>query len=243
MGAVGVMRYLGHDVTGKVITRDELHSLQAAGLGVGLVFEDGASRALAGAAAGRDDAAFAVLQALALGIPQGNVIYVAVDTDPTGHHQVIGAYLGAWQGYLQSHGYLPGVYGGYDVMGLVTDSWYRWQTRAWSAGRRWPGLNLYQYDGGPSVDLNDAALQWGQITYPIGKIMQEQNMDEFIVTTPVNGSFLYRSRVNGSPGDHYYDRISLTGVSPAGIAALVAAGLPHVNLGAADADALARVTL
>src|SRR5262249_50828244 len=66
----------------KNVTRSEIDALHAAGLGVWLIFETTATRALSGAPAGKVDAALTMKQCAALGAPAGLTIFATVDTDP-----------------------------------------------------------------------------------------------------------------------------------------------------------------
>ena len=79
--AVGVMRYLGPGNNGRDITRAEADSLMGVGLGVGLVWETSANRALAGYDAGAADASQAAYYADLLGFPRDRPIYFACDCD------------------------------------------------------------------------------------------------------------------------------------------------------------------
>ena len=143
VGAVGVMRYLTRN-TGdlKVLTRGEAYAYRADGLMIGVVFEDGAGRALLGEAAGMADAEFATAQALAIGVPTSCPIFYAVDVETT-PDQVSAYFVGA-----QKCGTFPvGVYGSCAVVdGLLSRNLaaWGWQTGAWSGGRVSQLAHLYQ---------------------------------------------------------------------------------------------------
>lgn len=165
-GVTFAMRYLSKD-PGKNLTLAEANALAAAGIWCGVVWETTAGRALAGRAAGADDAREALRQATACGMPGTRPIYFAVDTDTT-WSQV--------QPYFQGvRDVLPlaqvGVYGGIRIVqgaadsGLVT--WY-WQAEAWSGGRWEPRAHIRQAGtariGGVDCDKNTAQFadfgQW-----------------------------------------------------------------------------------
>lgn len=76
-GFSAVGRYL------KSLTKGEVTAIHAAGLGLWLIFETTADRALGGIAAGKDDGAKARAQADALGAPPDVAIFATVDTDPS----------------------------------------------------------------------------------------------------------------------------------------------------------------
>ena len=67
--AIGVMRYVGPGNNGSDITTGEMAALHDAGLGVGLVYESSASRALSGYDGGAYDAGQAAYYANLLGWP------------------------------------------------------------------------------------------------------------------------------------------------------------------------------
>jgi Domain of unknown function (DUF1906) len=73
-GYDAVIRYLSGGTEGKDLTAAEADGLLAAGLGIGLVWETTADRALAGAAAGTADGTAAAKQAKALGYPAGAML-------------------------------------------------------------------------------------------------------------------------------------------------------------------------
>ena len=77
------MRYLSHDTSGKTLTRAEADSYHAAGIAVGLNFEDGTSNALGGAVQGMADAKFANQLADSLGAPADVEIWYSCDTNAT----------------------------------------------------------------------------------------------------------------------------------------------------------------
>src|SRR5438067_13461465 len=76
------MRYLSTDAS-KNLTRSEADALAAEGIWVGVVWETTATRMLSGYAGGAADAATALRQANACGMPPGRPIYFAADFDVT----------------------------------------------------------------------------------------------------------------------------------------------------------------
>ena len=176
-GYVGVMRYLSRD-SSKVISAAERDSLQAEGLGIGLVFEDDAQRALGGAAAGALDGKFANAAADALGFPRSLPIFYAVD------FAVSAAQLPTVLAYLQAAGAQGRTAHGYGSVSLINylaahglpDGW---QTCAWSAGVVSAKAAIYQrlthsttlpgsYDEDQVLDpLNDGLWYLGAPLPPI----------------------------------------------------------------------------
>lgn len=80
----GKIAAAGFDAVGrylKSLTKAEVAALHGYGLGVWLIFETTATRALSGATGGNIDGRMAVSQARALGAPPGTAIYATVDTD------------------------------------------------------------------------------------------------------------------------------------------------------------------
>lgn len=167
-GYVGVMLYISRDAS-KCPSIADIAAIHAQDMGVGFVFEDGATRALGGAAAGTADGIFATAWANAHGVPTTTAIYAAVDfgASPSQLPTVL-AYLGAFakavaprsgRGYgdaaLMQSGYVAGMAPG-------------WQTSAWSGSTVSSHAVLYQrtshtlpnvpgsYD--EDVELGDAGL-------------------------------------------------------------------------------------
>ena len=156
--------------TGKGLDVAELADLRANGLGVGLVFESTANRALEGFTVGIADALTCLHAVKALGFPDSRPIYFAVDFDAQpGQYSVIDAYL---QGAASVMGFSRiGVYGSYNVVKHCADygtaRWF-WQAKAWSGGHHFEGRHLYQSEfgqfiNGGEVDFNVAyAADFGQ---------------------------------------------------------------------------------
>jgi hypothetical protein len=169
-GCVGVMRYVGPGNNGRDITRAELESLWAVGLGVGLVYESTANRALSGYAGGCEDGDKAAMYAHQLGWPDLPV-YFACDCDvSTG--QAYGAVLDYFTGTM-GQAFDSRAYGEADVLDAVAVNLgfrHGWQPAAssWSDGRtsvhasmlqRWP----YVMDN--QCDNNDVTCGADQIDW------------------------------------------------------------------------------
>lgn len=143
-----VMRYYNHrdvNIPGKRLTRAEAGALAAAGLSVGVVFQQrGGAGKPAGhigdltAATGQRDAVRAMQVAAEIGQPPGSAIYFAVDWDFVAPAQLasIGAYFQAINAVLGNR-YRVGVYGsglicnGLLERGLARLAWLT-QSRGWS---------------------------------------------------------------------------------------------------------------
>jgi LysM repeat protein len=168
-GYMGVIRYLSDDTTGKTLSASERDEYLAAGLGIRLVWEDGAQAALSGQARGLADGQKALKQAQALGFPKGLGIYYAVDFDATPAQQTaIDAYGAGFREGLGGY-YDCAEYGGYWIVsrslanGTTKKSW---QTVAWSGGNVVSGVNIYQTgqsDFGGAVDVDELRTDdgWG----------------------------------------------------------------------------------
>lgn len=142
-GAAGVLRYLcSNPRNPKLLTKPEAAQLRAAGLQVGLVWEDTADRAQAGRRAGTTDATRAAQAAATLGIPTSVPIFLAVDFD-TPFAAVAAYFQGAQAAAIPNP---LGAYGSFTVVEGALDLGipYAWQTVAWSHGRRSPRAHLLQ---------------------------------------------------------------------------------------------------
>jgi hypothetical protein len=153
-----------------VIHQDEFNRLHAAEFDILLNWEYSADDWLGGAAAGQAHGTEAARQARALGYPTGRAIPGSADFDMT-LSQWNGAgraYAQAYSGAVRAGGYLPGVYGSWDVLTWCRDTgWFGmyWQAglaTGWSGGRNaqlWPGAHLRQRRtgtiAGVDVDFND----------------------------------------------------------------------------------------
>ncbi len=167
-----VARYLGHDTSGKSITKGEADALIGAGLDIVLVFEDSATNALGGYGQGQSDASLAAAQAASVGMPGDRPIYFAVDFDAQPSQQgTIDAYFDGVASVIGRD--RAGVYGGYYLVNRTFNDGkvaWAWQAYAWSYGNWDPRaqvrqtLNGQEVAGG-SVDLDVAIAddfgQWG----------------------------------------------------------------------------------
>ncbi|HEY6021584.1 MAG TPA: DUF1906 domain-containing protein [Candidatus Paceibacterota bacterium] len=188
-GVTGLIRYLtwehywgGVTHTGynpKLIRPDEYNNLVDNGFDVVLNWEFDAADWLSGASGGTAHAAEAVRQAQALGYPAGRAIYGSCDIDMTASQWNSSgfAYVRAFSAEIRAGGYLPGVYGPYDVLswcqnaGLMDYFWQAAMSTSWSGGRNsgdWPDAHLYQarqeYIGGIQCDVNDVNQDdYGQV--------------------------------------------------------------------------------
>ena len=166
------LRYVSTPGHAKNLTKAEAESLAAAGIGIGLVGEISASRALGGSAQGKADMTSFMSQAKSLGAPDLSCIYMAIDFDaqPSQYATVMGYIKG---GASVRGSRWTGVYGSYDVIQeavRVKACYYLWQTYAWSGGLLSKAAQLYQYKnnvvmGSATVDYCRAFVpdygQWG----------------------------------------------------------------------------------
>ncbi len=144
----------------KRLTLPEVQIITNAGIKIISVFETYADRPKGGTLAGVADGQSALQCALDVKQTLGTAIYFAVDYDASPSDMpVIRDYLKAAKSQIK--GYSIGVYGSYDVMEAVKDICeHFWQCAAWSKGRRFLDMNLFQYDidktvNGIQVDLNE----------------------------------------------------------------------------------------
>lgn len=186
-----VCRYLADTANPKNLTAVERDALLDGGLDVVLVFEQGATRALAGSGTGTRDGATAKARADALGAPPTAAIYAAVDFGPSAVQMPdVLAYL---RGFARGCAPHPlGVYGGWatiDAAHRAGLTRYLWQAGAWStfrdpesgrhAYRLHPASVLRQHAGtvmidGVACDLDDAlAADYGGWT---GNPMEDDDM-------------------------------------------------------------------
>lgn len=169
-----VCRYIappGPSYDWKRVSKAEADAIRAAKLGLVLVFESGADRALGGSAAGRADGAFALAMLADLGL-HDSPVYFAVDFDAQP------AQLGAVVAYIEGAASIvgkgrTGVYGGLRAVQATAQACrYAWQTYAWSGGQWSPRAQLRQYQngvtiGGLSCDRDRAMVaDYGQTAKP-----------------------------------------------------------------------------
>lgn len=160
-----VGRYLVPSNLSKALTPQEAHAISAAGLGLLCVWELDASRALSGAAGGKEDGRIARQCAEYIGMPvDRGIIYFAVDFQAMGgQFAEIGNYLSA--AMIEAAPYRIGVYGSYytvEAMAKLKDicSGF-WQCVAWSNNLVSPHTNVYQYAWDGSVEARAAAAKIG----------------------------------------------------------------------------------
>jgi hypothetical protein len=155
-------RYLADDV-GKRLTLSEAQALEAAGLAVVVVWEDGAQDALSGASLGASQAQTAEEQATAAGMPAGRPIYFAVDFDPTPSQ--LAALADYFDGVASVIGLdRTGAYGGYGTIKSLFDAGkitWGWQTYAWSSGQWDSRAQLRQTQNG--IDNGDLDADEGMV--------------------------------------------------------------------------------
>lgn len=179
-GAVGVVRYLSHDAD-KAIDAGELHALQAVGLAVALVWEDGARAATLGRPQGHVDAAAANAQADALGWPEDRPIFYAVDFDTAGDQHQLWSVVEYLRGAAGGGTRPVRVYGSYEVVEAARAAQFGagWQTLAWSRDRVSPHACLIQTTRTtpiPQTDVNvigDGFDDWGQHPLPASPLEED----------------------------------------------------------------------
>lgn len=150
-------RYLATLPNSKVLTREEAERLSKAwSIWLVVVWETTANRATKGFQAGRLDAAEALRQARALGMPELRPIYFAVDFDATNFNQIKDYFAGLVNELGVER---VGVYGSFDVCRWLKlnelATWF-WQTYAWSGGRWFDGNHIEQYKNLANYDHNRA---------------------------------------------------------------------------------------
>lgn len=131
----------------KNLTRAERDGLLEAGLGLLLVWEQGAADAAQGAITGERHGTLAQAFADELGYPLELPILVAVDFDVTTQMLAVLHYIEAFR---RAAGRPIGVYGEADVITAAGSSGWSdlgWQTRAWSHGQLSPHAHVRQEIG------------------------------------------------------------------------------------------------
>lgn len=153
------IRYVSTPGHAKNLKQSEADSLAKAGIGICLVGEISAGRALGGRSQGKTDMISFQSQAKALGAPSPCVIYMAVDIDVTSQMATVVDYVRGGSDAVGEQ--WTGVYGEADVIQACQQSTvcnYFWQTYAWSGGELAKNIHLYQYKnnvamGSATVDL------------------------------------------------------------------------------------------
>lgn len=176
-GYVAVVRYFSGG-TGKDLTASEAAALLAEGLGVGVVWETTAQRALAGANAGSTDGATWVAQAHRVGIPAGCVAWTNVGDWAVAPSQApaVVAYYKAFAEQVSSAGYQPGGYGPRWVIDYLVNNgcsgWW-WQNAIDDNG-----------EAGDVVDSRAALYQRTQPTRTIAGARPGVDYDEDPILNP-----------------------------------------------------------
>lgn len=171
---VGIVRYIGTPGRGKNLGQAEAHAMAAAGIPIGLVYEDGARWMLNGAPAGARAARAALVDATSCGVGV-RCVYFACDVDVTSAEQMaaVERCLDGAAGVLGLE--RVGVYGEADVIDACLSgkhATWGWQTRAWSGGRMSELAHLlqqigYVYPGGVQADRSTVLkADWGQWPNP-----------------------------------------------------------------------------
>ena len=146
-GVTHVGRYLPTQ-SWKGLTQNEVNAIQSSGLNLVSVYEDGGNNpSNFNHDQGVADANRAYQLAQSVGQPENTAIYFTVDFDAqTKHFANILNYFQGLKDTLTS--YKIGCYGKYEVVQLIKSKGladYFWQTYAWSAGKHFSGIHLFQY--------------------------------------------------------------------------------------------------
>ena len=150
-----VVRYVSSKSSGKNLNAVEAKRLDAAGLSIVCVYQEGTSFMLGGPTRGVTAAISARAAATACGMPPGRPIYFALDTDPAGlttaEWSAVHAFCDGAASILGRAN--VGVYGAYAAIERLCPRWapWGWQTYAWSGGRWSAKAQLQQYKNNVSV--------------------------------------------------------------------------------------------
>ncbi|TVY08770.1 DUF1906 domain-containing protein [Paenibacillus cremeus] len=162
-GYIFVGRYLADPGSWKRLSPAEAQDITDAGLYIVSFFERYANRAGEGAAAGTEDGQLALQYAGEVQQPEGSTIYAAVDYDASANDfDAIEAYMRAFN--EQINGYELGVYGSYSVVKAMYERGVTsklMQTYAWSGGKKFDPISIYQYQNdisqnGIEIDLDES---------------------------------------------------------------------------------------
>ena len=181
LGYKFVVRYIdGPGLSWKDIDALERDAIYRAGLGLLLVFETSATRALLGGAAGSVDGKKAAADTYALGIPAVAPILIAVDTDVTSATKAaVRSYVAAFAQAAKP--YPVGVYGDYDTIEAVKDlSVLNWQANAAGWSGVWQIVNGVRKFFRRTHPLAHV-LQLTQVTTPAGTIDPNRVLRPFSV--------------------------------------------------------------
>lgn len=174
-GFFAVGRYL------KSLTAAEVSAIHAAGLGLWLIYETTADRALGGVEAGRADGGKALAQAQALGAPTGTAIYFTVDTDAgrgadtdrdgSADAEEAAEYFVAAKAAVAS-AYRAGYYADGDVLTILGDRLeFPWLPGAmgWSGSRAYDATGAWAMKQGPQIGANRRgnwlAMDWPALPF------------------------------------------------------------------------------
>lgn len=210
-GYVGVVRYIGTRGRSKNLTTAEATAMKAAGIPIGLVYEEGAGWMRGGAAAGAAAAHAALADAAACGVTV-RCVYLACDEDVTTQMSAVMACLDGAATILGKA--RTGVYGEADVIDAAVPGHaaWGWQTRAWSGGRVSSRAALLQQIGyvavgGVECDRNTVLRDdWGQSPYQETDMTPEEH-DTLMALYPL----LARGEIDGKqePSHHAYSMLGL----------------------------------
>lgn len=158
----------------KSLSIAEIAAIHGAGLGLWLIEESTAARALAGAGAGKDDGAKAIARAQALGAPKGAAIFPTVDTDVLPSQlPVVAGYIVAFAAICGAAGYsCGGPYACGDVHTYLAENattavWAPWLAGAmgWSGSRSYDTTNAWALKQGPQINAGRTA-SWANFEWP-----------------------------------------------------------------------------
>lgn len=228
------LRYVSPQA-GKNLTVAERNRLWKAGLGILLLFEDGADNALEGHAAGVRDARLARRLAAALGYPASLPVYYAIDFDAT-PAQLAGAVTKYVQG-VNSVDPNAAEYGGIRTVdylvahGLATGGF---QTYAWSAGKWSTHAKVRQYHNGVNVAGGEVDLCRADSTQQLWRTGMATTLTEddikaltaAIVGADIDPEPTGKYTLAGSLWTILQRTALLNTLTPAAIAAAVVAALP-----------------
>lgn len=239
-------RYIEPASDWKTLTKTEADALHAAGVAIVSFYETSATRALAGAAAGKADALGVIAHRADIGMPANRPVYFAVDFNAT-PAQLSGPVRDYFRGIAAV---MPldaiGGYGGYHTIRYLFDNaLIKWghQAYAWSGGAWDPRAHIQQYANGRAlcggtVDFDRAMVadygQWPapsappdptKMTTPVGTpLMQFGDTDSSTVIPGVanEGRVSWLQCVTGA---------SMTGVYDAELVRVITAFQTNWNLG------------
>lgn len=202
-GVKVVMRYLTRAPGPKCLTVDEAHGYIAAGIGVGLNFEDAAGNALKGAAEGIADAQFANDLADQLGAPADAWIWYSCDTGA--RYQQVAPYYRAVHG---AGGRPAAFYGPLPVgqqlktEGVIVGVWVA-DAASWSGFKSWDMLAIAARGGGAHI------LQ--HLDHPLAGIpAAAYDFDEILQPFPTWGGSAPSPIIQEDPVSIICDRVAST---------------------------------